>query len=359
AGFVAHGGAPLSGPGVLRRAFRGALRPDGALALGRPARGDLGWLWRLHRARGEAAAGQAVLHALKNRSLALLPELAGDCFTVTGMLTVYRDPDAFCAAWRALPAAIEAGVPLRVVDVDGLRELEPGSRFDAVGAVYNPVGGYLRTPEFLTALAGRLRGMGVTIREHTPVDGVVRHGDRVLWLRTAAGVLHPEQTVFATGAGLDGTARLLDAHLPVRAVKGYSLTMSQPAGVPGRPVLLATGHVALRPSGGELRVGGGLELSATTAVSRRRVEQLRATVRAYLPEVTLPEGRLWTGYRPATPDSLPLLGRFPGLTNAWVAGGYGHVGMGLAPAAGELLAALVTGEPPDLPTAPLDPGRYW
>ena len=55
--------------------------------------------------------------------------------------------------------------------------------------------------------------------------------------------------------------------------------------------------------------------------------------------------QVWTGLRPCTPDSLPLLGRRGRWRNLSVAAGHGHNGMGLAPAAGQLLAQLVDGKP--------------
>ena len=53
---------------------------------------------------------------------------------------------------------------------------------------------------------------------------------------------------------------------------------------------------------------------------------------------------MWRGFRPCTPDSIPLLGRAAPYRNLTVACGHGTIGMGLAPAAGELVAGIVAGE---------------
>ena len=71
--------------------------------------------------------------------------------------------------------------------------------------------------------------------------------------------------------------------------------------------------------------------------------------------------RVWTGFRPATPDKLPLIGRWtspdtdrPG---PWIAAG--HEGLGITSATGtaEILAALITGETPAIDPAPFAPDR--
>jgi D-amino-acid dehydrogenase len=52
------------------------------------------------------------------------------------------------------------------------------------------------------------------------------------------------------------------------------------------------------------------------------------------------------------------VGRADGHRNLSFACGHGHVGMGMAPATGELLAQLITGEPAASDPAPLRIGRY-
>jgi glycine/D-amino acid oxidase-like deaminating enzyme len=80
----------------------------------------------------------------------------------------------------------------------------------------------------------------------------------------------------------------------------------------------------------------------------------RATL--YLPGLSrLRALRTWVGFRPATPDHLPLVGRWePGL---WVAAGHEGLGVTTAPATARLLTDLVLGRPPAIDPAPYDPRR--
>ena len=59
-----------------------------------------------------------------------------------------------------------------------------------------------------------------------------------------------------------------------------------------------------------------------------------------------------------TPDGLAIIGRLPGLPNAWVATGHGMLGVTLGPATGRGVAkAIGTGMVPAVLTA-FDPGRF-
>ncbi|HJU47909.1 MAG TPA: FAD-dependent oxidoreductase, partial [Gaiellaceae bacterium] len=65
----------------------------------------------------------------------------------------------------------------------------------------------------------------------------------------------------------------------------------------------------------------------------------------------------WHGWRPMTPDDLPLIGRAPGIDNLVVATGHGMLGVTLAPATAALLAPLVLEGRDDPALAPFSPAR--
>src|SRR4029077_20655854 len=106
---------------------------------------------------------------------------------------------------------------------------------------------------------------------------------------------------------------------------------------------------------------GFFELGARGGeASRERSRQLVEETRPYLSSPMVADGDVpegWAGFRPATPDSLPLLGPVPGAPGVLVATGHGMLGITLAPATGVAVAALVRGERPGW-LAPFDPARF-
>ncbi len=86
----------------------------------------------------------------------------------------------------------------------------------------------------------------------------------------------------------------------------------------------------------------------------------RMTSRAfeYMPTLRgLSTLRVWTGFRPATPDNLPYIGRLSGQENIYVAAG--HEGLGITTSLGtaELITDLMLGRKSAIPVEPYSPGR--
>ncbi|MBG0818121.1 FAD-binding oxidoreductase [Planomonospora sp. ID82291] len=368
-GFVGtHGAAPLAEPGVPAQGLRWLLDPESPFHL-RP-RWDaelLRWLWTFRRACNErdARAAFGVLIDMKKRSLDILRGLcaSGDlapAFREQGMVLAFKTAQGLEKASRAVPQAVAGGVPLRVLEPAELRALEPEVEFDICGALYNEEGAYLRVPDFVVGFARTLRGMGVEIHEEAEVTGFERAGRRVARVRTTRGDFTPGEVVIAAGTWSAQCARELGVGLRLQPAKGYSVTVRAPRNAPRRPLMLGEGKIAIAPLGDRLRFGGVLELSGLdAAVPRRRVDGILRTVQAYLPGLERTETvETWSGFRPCTPDSIPFLGRADAYRNLSVACGHGHIGMGLAPAGGRLLAQIVTGERPDTDPWPFRLSRY-
>jgi len=368
-GFVGtQGSVPLAEPGAAAQMLRGLLDPAGPVSVRPRWDAELArWLWHFSRACNEqdARASYGVLLDMKKRSLEILRELcaAGSLagsFTANGLLVACRTPQGFDRACAAVPGAVAAGVPLRILDRPALRALEPDADFDVCGAVYNEEGAGLHVPGFLTEFARMLAGTGVHICADTDVVGFEVAGGAIRKVRTTGGDFAPAETVIAAGAWSGECARKLDIRLLLQPARGYSITVKAPQGSPRRPVLLSEGKVALMPFGDRLRIAGTLELSGLNgAPSRRRPNAMMATVGAFLPRLDCTETiQTWSGLRPCTPDGLPFLGRARPYSNLSVACGHSHIGMGLAPASGRLIAQVLTGEQPDMDLAPLRIERY-
>jgi D-amino-acid dehydrogenase len=368
-GFVGtQGAAPLAEPGVPAQGLRWLLNPESPFYI--KPRWDPGlarWLWHFRRACNEqdAQSGFRVLLEMKKRSLAMLSGLCASSsltasFSAPGLVVAFKTPRGFDQACQSVPQAVAAGVPLRVLSPEDLRALEPGVEFDISGALYNAEGACLRVPGFVTGFAETLARMGVAIHEDAEVTGFEVAGRTVTQVRTVRGDFRPGEVVIAAGAWSSECARRLGIGLMLQPAKGYSITISTPRNAPRLPVLLSEGKVALMPIGDRLRIGGTLELSGLdSTVSRRRVDGILRTVRAHFPglETTRATG-IWSGLRPCTPDSLPFIGRAGPRGNVLIASGYGHIGMGLAPAAGELIAQIAAGEQPSMDLAPFRTSRF-
>lgn len=368
-GFVGtHGAAPLAEPGIPAQGLRWLLNPQSPFYVKPRWDAQLAsWFWHFRRACNDrdAKATFGVLLEMKKRSLDILREVCASedlapMFTARGMVVAFKTEEGFQKACRSVPDAVAGGVPLRVLEPGELDDLEPGVEFDIHGALYNEEGAYLRVPEFVRGFGRHLERAGVVILADTEVLDFQVTDRAVTRVRTVRGDFRPAEVVIAAGAWSVACARKLDIGLKLQPAKGYSITMKAPANAPQLPVALSEGKVAITPLGDRIRFGGTLELTGMDAtVSTRRTDGILRTVTAYLPRLEYPENlEIWSGLRPLTPDSRPLVGRVESYGNLSVACGHGHIGMGLAPASGRLLAQILAGERPDMDPAPFRIDRY-
>jgi D-amino-acid dehydrogenase len=368
-GFVGtHGSAPLAEPGMLTHGLRWLTDPESPFSI--TPRLDpelLFWLWHFRRFCNEAAAQAAfrVLLAMKQRSLAILTGLCASgtlapTFTAPGIVVACKTPEGFAKACRSVPPAVALGVPLRVLEPGELAALEPDTEFDICGALINTEGAALHVPDFLLEFARSLTSMGVEFHPDTEAVGFEVTGRQVAEVITTRGDFTPREVVVAAGAWSVACARKLGVGLTMQPARGYSITVKAPASGPRLPIALSEGKVSVVPLGDRLRFAGTLELSGMNgARTDRGLAGIRRTVSAYLPRLeTTQTLETWSGLRPCTPDSLPLIGRAERYGNLSVACGHGSIGMGLAPASGELIAQIIAGEQPDTDPGPFRIDRF-
>jgi D-hydroxyproline dehydrogenase subunit beta len=112
-------------------------------------------------------------------------------------------------------------------------------------------------------------------------------------------------------------------------------------------------------AGGHVLVGSSRELVGwDAALDSRVLARMLARAAEFMPALaSLPMIRAWTGFRPATPDKLPLIGPWPPLPGLWIAAG--HEGLGITTSLGtaRIVADLVAGREPPIDAAPFAPAR--
>lgn len=349
---------PVPAPGATAFALRALGRSDAPVALAPAHLPALApWLARFAASsRPERfRAGAAALAALNARTLALYDELVADgvdCeLSDAGIVCAFLDPALAARAHASVATLVAAhGLtpPGPLLDGGELRALEPGLSAGVRAGFVCRGDRHLR-PEALTAgLAQQLRARGVAIEEGVHVTGFRTDERAVAAVLTSRGTRPAAKLLLAAGAGTRALAERLGARLPLEVATGYCATVSAP-----RPLAHAIScgdrKVACTPQGGHVRVAGILELSGERLrVDDRRVRGMVRAATEYLgggfaaAAARGPES-LAVGQRTMTPDGLPILDRLDPWSNAFVATGHAMLGITLAPAGGEAIAAFMTG----------------
>ncbi|WP_191983937.1 NAD(P)/FAD-dependent oxidoreductase [Amycolatopsis eburnea] len=284
-------------------------------------------------------------------------ELEGSSFEVVGGMIVSADEAELAEAQDRLDQRA-AGAPeigeVRRLDPAQARELFPALA-PGLGAVHLAGAGRVDGHELRRALLRDAERLGAKFVEGEVAfraDGTVA-GE--------GGQLEADSVVVAAGAWSRDLLAPLGIDLPVTPHRGqishFDLPGTDTAAWP--VVLPRTSHYLLAFGGGRVVAGATREADAgfdyrVTAAGQREVLDNALAVAPGLADATLAETRV--GFRPGTPDGLPILGLLrPGLA---VSTGFGAGGLTNAPFAGKLVAALAVGEDPGFDLAPFAPDRF-
>ncbi len=164
----------------------------------------------------------------------------------------------------------------------------------------------------------------------------------------------------ATGAWTPLLNGPLGCRVPIQPGKGYSITMPRPAHCPTYPLIFEEHRVAVTPMKSGYRLGSTMEFAGYDAkLNPRRLGLLREAAVHYLHEPYCePIEEEWYGWRPMTPDSVPIIDRAPALANVLIAAGHNMLGLSMAPATGRLVAELLSGTTPHVEAAAYSVARF-
>jgi D-amino-acid dehydrogenase len=359
---------PLARPGSLRRLPGWIVAGDAPVHIRpRPSLDLVRFGLRFARAANQRAmlAGLRTMRDLGFTSKALFEDiLAAEqidfAYRAGGLLNVCVTRPGLEELTAEARLLEREGVEPEILDGDAARDREPLLSEQVVGGVYWKSDAHCQPHRFVSALAAAAERHGARFQLGTEVTGLAHDGRRVTEVRTAGGPLRPGQVVLAAGCWTPRLARQLGLRVPIEAGRGYHLQFGRDAPAPRRPLIFHEQTFAATPMPDGLRLAGTMEFSGmATAPSARRGERLLHTARPYLRGLDghVPESR-WSGMRPVTPDTLPIVGRSSRFERLILATGHGMEGLLQGPVAGLTVAELVAGREPSAPVAPLTPARF-
>lgn len=374
AGQVSPGySTPWAAPGIPLKALKWmfqrhaplAIKPDGSLY-------QLAWMAAMLRNCSTAR------YAVNKERMLRLAEYSRDCLRTLraetgiayehrtgGTLQLFRHADQFQAAQRDIDVLQACGVPYELLTRDALGEAEPG-----LAKVSHTLAGGLRLPNdetgdchlFTTRLAELAQAQGVQFRYGEDVRELTLSGRTVSGVQLASGEqLKADQYVVAFGSYSRPFMRSTGLDLPVYPVKGYSLTVPivDEAAAPVSTILDETYKVAVTRFANRIRVGGMAELAGfDLSLNPRRRETLELVVNSLFPGAgDVAQASFWTGLRPMTPDSTPIVGpsRYD---NLFLNTGHGTLGWTMSCGSSQLLADIMTGRQTAIRSDDLALARY-
>jgi glycine/D-amino acid oxidase-like deaminating enzyme len=269
-----------------------------------------------------------------------------------------------------------AGVEVRPLDPGGLRDAEPRIGPGLAGGAFYPQDSQVQPMKAVLAFLRRARRDGARVVSGASVLTLERGPDgRAVALVTSRGRVAAPVVVNAAGPWSGEVATRLGASVPVWPRRGRILvTEPLPAAVIRHKVYEADYVGAVVSDSAALQCSAVVEgtASGTVLVGSSRdaagfsaapdpaalAEMARRAVQLFPFLAGVRAIRSYTGFRPASPDHLPVIGADAEVPGLFHATGHEGAGIGLAPATAELITALVAGTVPPVDPAPFAPARF-
>jgi glycine oxidase len=223
--------------------------------------------------------------------------------------------------------------------------------------------------ELCAALRAACLAAGVDIRQNEPVLAITQTNSGIS-ARTPSGQFVAPQAVVAAGAWSAEIPGL--PPLPIEPRKGHMLVLAnccQPplsAVIRSRDVYFVprpagAGHDARNDARNDARIliGATVERSGfDSTIDQAALARLHSAASALVPALaSIPQLDSWIGFRPGTPDDLPILGALAS-NHLFAATGHFRNGILLAPATAHLMAQLLSGESPSISLDAFSPNRF-
>ncbi len=293
-----------------------------------------------------SAALSQLLHDAPEQHLALAKGTGAEKYlTLADYVFGYADKKAFEKDHYSWEVRRRNGSPYEVMDAEAMAAHDPalagrfgyGVRCSGHGQVTDP-GAYVQ------ALADAFEANGGTFLKADVQDLEIEDG-LCTGLRTSAGRLQADRYVLTLGAWSGPMARKLGVKVPLESERGYHVEFVNPSITLKSTVMVASGKFVMNSMLGRLRCAGVVEFGGLDApASKAPFALLRRQVADLFPDLTYDRVDEWMGHRPATADSIPVIGISPRASNVLLGYGHHHVGLTGGPKTGRWLAQIVSGQ---------------
>lgn len=268
-------------------------------------------------------------------------------YTSNGKITLFSSKESLRKAERLTEIKNRYGAGQIVLTQEQALQREPalghyGHSF--VGAIWSPHDEAGDSRLFCRNLRILLeRDYGVQFLFNTEIRGLRRQANRLVAVTTEKEEIQCSRAVMSLGSHTPLIARTAGISLPIWSVQGYSFTIPAFDAAPRASITDTSRKTVFCRIGDRLRVAGFADMGPANGKFRQdRFSTLFATARGILPKAGDYDGEVnpWTGFRPVTPNSKPIVGTTK-INGLYLNCGHGSLGWTLSMATASALADVV------------------
>lgn len=258
----------------------------------------------------------------------------------------YADKSAFKADHFGWGVRERRGVIFAQLDADAMVDYDPNLKDRFGYGVQCKNHGRIKDPgAYINKLAEHFDANGGTILIKDVKGFDIKDG-HCTGIITADGPVTADTYILTTGAWSSAWEKALGVTVPMESERGYHIEFVNPSITLRSPLMVASGKFVVNSMDGRMRCAGVIEFGGLDApASKAPIKLLKKQMADLFPDLTYDRIDEWMGHRPATADSLPIIGVSPKADNVFLGYGHQHIGLSGGPKTGRWLAKLATGAP--------------
>ncbi|MBO0904249.1 NAD(P)/FAD-dependent oxidoreductase [Jiella sonneratiae] len=361
---------PMALPGMLKQVPKWLLDPLGPLRV-QPSYflKALPWLlrWIVAGRRSQVPLHALALHHLHKDAFDGWEKLLGGnryagLIRPNGVMHLWDTEEQSEATRIENELRARFGIAVKSVPIDELQDLMPGIDTKVRRATLVDGNGFTVNPARLVETLAQIfvEEGGTLVHERVMKLIPERRADRPDWLvMTNNGNHRAPRVVVAAGAFSGRLLEPLGISLPLETERGYHAMLPDPSIALPYPILQKSRHFGMTPMEGGIRLAGTVEIAGLDAPpNEQRAEVLWRKARTLFPDMKSGKPKIWMGFRPSMPDSLPVIGPVRAHPGLMLCFGHGHYGLTGAPLSGQIVAELAVGRKPAVDATPYAPARF-
>jgi sarcosine oxidase subunit beta len=300
-------------------------------------------------------------------------------FRTTGSIAIVEKPESMAGFSQTIQNLQGFGVKAVLLSGADLVKMEPNITPDVAGGGFFPDDAQVNPLYATLALSRAAREAGAIIDPFNEVIGFELTADknRVTAVLTAHGRIPTNSVVICAGAWSGEIGQLAGLDIPIKPRKG-TLVVTSPVqeDMINCKVVLAAGYMDSVKSG----AGSGVSVAANIQQTRngnlvigssrqfsgfdRSVDpmvvasMLKRCLRFFPVLADVSVIRTWAGFRPYTPDLLPIISPVEQISGMYIGAGHEGIGITEGPITGKLISQMITGQATEFPIHELNFSRF-
>lgn len=229
-----------------------------------------------------------------------------------------------------------------ILDVAQTKHYLPCANDKIQGSVLLKKNAHIDPKRVMLEMKAFLEKSGVHFILNEKIEDLVFENDDIRYVKSKEQLYEANTVILSTGY----QTKLARKELMLTPAKGYSITFEMPEVLkPKTSLLFADMFIAMTPRRHDVRITSKLEIGSNNKeVVQKQINSIKENFKRYTLPFEMKNPVEWCGFRPLTPNDMPLLGRDEKYRNLIYANGLGWLGITFAPAIGEIIANLITKE---------------